>query len=91
MATSVKMRERDKRRLDRLQGELTVRRGRKMSQQELLAWLLQLGEAEKHRLAEDAGRPMTDREIAAMERLVVRTGIRTREEEIDRVVAGESG
>jgi hypothetical protein len=34
---------------------------------------------------------MTDREIAAMERLVVRTGIRTREEEIDRVVAGESG
>jgi hypothetical protein len=91
MATSVKMRERDKRRLDRLQGELTVRRGRKMSQQELLAWLLQLGEAAKHRLSEDAGRPMTDREIAAMERLVVSTGIRTREEEIDRVVAVESG
>ena len=90
MATSVKMKERDKRRLDRLQGELTLRRKRKMSQQEILAWLLSLGEAEKTRLTEDAEQPMTDREIAAMERLTVSTKTRTREEEIDRVVAEES-
>jgi len=87
MATSVKMREQDKRRLDRLQGELTLRRGRKMSQQELLAWLVRLGESEKDGLLKDAERPMTEREIAAMKRLTVSTGIRTREEDIDRVVA----
>jgi len=90
MATSVKMRKHDKRRLDRLQGELTLRRGKKMSQQELLAWLVRLGEAEKDALLKDAERPMTDREISAMKRLTVSTGIRTREEEIDRVVATES-
>ncbi|HKZ64651.1 MAG TPA: hypothetical protein VJ400_09440 [Thermoplasmata archaeon] len=90
MASSVKMKERDKRRLDRLQGELTLRRGRKMSQQEILAWLLSLGEAAKARFTEDAERPMTGREIASMERLTVNTRIRTREGEIDRVVAEES-
>ena len=80
MASSVKMKERDKRRLDRLQRELTLRRRRKMSQQGILGWLLSLGEAEKARFAEDAERPMTDREIASMERLAVRTRTRTREE-----------
>lgn len=90
MATSVKMRDHDKRRLDRLQGELTLRRGRKLSQQELLSMLLNLAEEEKDRLEADAERPMTDRAIAAMERLAVSTGVRTREEDIDRVVAEET-
>jgi len=87
MATSVKMRDRDKRRLDRLQGELTLRRGRKLSRQELLSWLVSLGESEMERLLKDATRPMTEREIASMERLIVDTGVRTRETEIDRAVA----
>ncbi len=87
MATSIKIRERDKRRLDRLQGELTVRHGRKVSQQELLTWLLNLGEREKRRLLMDATRPMSAREIAALKRLCVRTGVKTHESEIDRVVA----
>jgi len=87
MATSVKMRDRDKRRLDRLQGELTLRRGRKLSRQELLSWLVSLGESEMERLLKDATRPMTEREIASMERLIVDTGVRTRETEIDRAAA----
>jgi predicted transcriptional regulator len=88
MATSVKIRERDKRRLDRLQGELTKRRGRKVPQQDLIAWLLSLGENRKEGFADDAVAPMTAREVAALRRLSVRTGVKSREEEIDAVVAG---
>ena len=88
MTTSVKMLERDKQRLDRLQGEIMARQGRRVPQQKILAWLLDLGEAEKDRLAEDALRPMRRREIADLKRLAVRTGISTREEEIDEAVAG---
>ena len=87
MATSVKMREEDKRRLDRLQGSLTLRSGRKVSQEELLSWLLNMGERNQDQLFADGPAPMTEKEIAAMARLAVRTGIRTREEEIDEAVA----
>jgi hypothetical protein len=88
MATSVKVRDRDKARLDRLQIELARRRGRRVSQQELFTWLLNLGVMEKDRLLEDSARPMTRRQIVALERLCVDTGVRTRESEIDEVVAG---
>jgi hypothetical protein len=88
MTTSVKMLERDKQRLDRLQGEIMARQGRRVPQQKILAWLLDLGEAEKSRLAEDASRPMRGREISDLKRLAVRTGISTREEEIDEAGAG---
>lgn len=84
------MREEDKRRLDRLQGKLQALSGRRLSQQDLLARMVSLAESEPERLAEDAARPMTEKEIAAMDRLCVRTGIPTREEEIDEVVAGEA-
>lgn len=88
MSTSVKMLERDKQRLDRLQGEIMARQGRRVPQQRILAWLLDLGEAEKDRLGEAASRPMRRREIADLKRLAVSTGISTREEEIDDAVAG---
>ncbi len=87
MATSVKMLPRDKERLDRLQGEITVHRGRRLPQQAVLAWLLDLGEAQQRRWSNDADRPMSPREIAGLRRLVVRTGITTREEEIDATIA----
>ena len=90
MATSVKMADQDKRRLDRLQGELMARRGRRVSQQALLSLLLDIAEGARERLLGDPAEPMTDREIAAMGRLSVATGVRTREEEIDGVVTGES-
>lgn len=90
MTTSVKLAERDKQRLDRLQGELTARQGRKIAQQDLLAWLLDLGEAEKARYSSDALRPMTSREIAALRHLAVKTGSRTREEDIDAAVGAEA-
>lgn len=89
MATSIKIRDADKRRLDRLQGEVMARRGRKISQQELVAMLLDLGYDMKDRLFEDDTRPMNAREIAALDRLIVSTGIRTREEDIDEDVLSE--
>ena len=88
VATSIKVRDADKRRLDRLQGELMARRGRKVSQQELIAMLLDLGESLKERFFEDAERPMTAREITAMHRLIVDTGNPSREEDIDRDLYG---
>jgi hypothetical protein len=89
VATSVKLLVRDKERLDRLQGEIMARRGRKVTQQTLLSWLLDLGEAEKDRLAEGASGPMSDREVAQLMRLVVRTGIPTQEEDIDDTISRE--
>jgi hypothetical protein len=89
VATSVKLAERDKQRLDRLQGELTARQGRKVAQQDLLSWLFDLGEAEQARYSRDAMRPMTSREISALRHLGVKAGARTREEEIDVTVARE--
>ena len=87
MATSVKMRERDKQRLDRLQGAMMSREGRRLPQQAILAWLLDLGEAEERRSTVDAARPMSPQEVTSLKKLVVRTGVHTREEEIDTAIA----
>lgn len=87
MATSVKLLERDKHRLDRLQGEIMAREGRRVAQQAILSWLLDLGEAEDRRRARLSARPMSPRAIAELKRLSVHTGIPTREEEIDAAVA----
>jgi hypothetical protein len=84
------MREEDKRRLDRLQGELQAMRGRRISQQDLLAWLLTMGEREKQHLGEDATRPLTARERAVLMSLPVKTGIRRREEDIDEDLARDA-
>lgn len=81
------MLERDKQRLDRLQGEIMTREGRRVPQQTILSWLLDLGEAEGRRSGRVAARPMSPREIADLKRLTVRTGVATREEEIDATVS----
>jgi hypothetical protein len=83
MTRSVRIRVEDKERLDRLQRDLQAIRGRRISQQELLSWLVALAEGVKHRLGDDPDRLMTEQEISVLMRLPVRTGIRTREEDID--------
>ena len=87
MTTSVKLLERDKQRPGRLQREIMARQGRRVAQQASLSWLLDLGEAENHRQSLDLARPMSAREIAALNRLTVRTGVTTHEEYIDATVA----
>jgi hypothetical protein len=83
VATSVKMREEDKRRLDRLQGELQAMRGRRVSQQDLLSWLLTMGEGQKQSLGEDAAKPLSARERNVLMSLPMKSGKRSREEDID--------
>lgn len=87
VATSVKMQESDKARLDRLQARLTGLLGRRITQEVLLARLLALGETEIDRLAAP-GSAEPEEGAAKLSALPVRTGIRTREEEIDRALYG---
>lgn len=81
MSTSIKVREADKARLDRLQAELTARAGAKVTQQDLVAGLLDLGERRVGELA-----PRKRRRAGSMRRLMslpVHAGA-SREEDIDR-------
>lgn len=84
------MREGDKARLDRLQAELTARVGEKVTQEELLARLVALGEQEKDRLLLAPAKARSAEEIwQRMLSCIVKTGVRTREEDIDRILYGQ--
>jgi hypothetical protein len=89
MIAPVKARPQDKQRLDRLQALLTAHSGRRISQEELLARLLGLVERERDALVDEIGRPMSQKEIDTLLRLPVRTGVRTREKDIDLDLYGE--
>lgn len=80
------MQESDKARLDRLQARLTGRLGRRISQEVLLARLVALGEAEIDRLSDsnDEAKP----NLARLLDLPVKTGLATREEDIDATLYG---
>ena len=86
MPTSVKMMEADKKALDRLQADLR-RRGRKLSQQELLGQLVRIGRRHVDEMQDDYP-PWTEEEWARVRALAVDTGVVTREEDIDRDVYG---
>ena len=89
MSTSVKMRNEDKVRLNRIQGRIALTTGQRMSQEELLARLLDLAEGNEERLAgEISGSMMSPSALRILVKLPVRTGIVTREEEIDDVLYG---
>jgi len=75
MASSVKLRDADKARLDRLQAQITAATGRRVSQEELLGRLVGLGESHRTRLTAAPGDGS-----AGLERLMalpVKTGIVT--------------
>lgn len=85
--TSVKMREADKERLDRLQAEVTARMGAKVSQQDLLADLLDLAE---RRLDELAPKPKRAAKgaIRRLLALPLDAGVTSREEDVDAALYG---
>lgn len=87
MATSVKVREADKERLDRLQAEITARMGAKVSQQDLLADLLDLAE---RRLDELAPKPKRAPKNALKRLLALPAdaGVASREEDVDAALYG---
>lgn len=83
MASSVKIRDADKARLDRLQAELSARLGTKVSQQELLSMLIELGSREKGAYLPRPA-PIRAAEWRRLTSLMFDSGRRTREEDIDR-------
>jgi predicted transcriptional regulator len=87
VASTIRIRDADKDRLDRLQAEVTARTGRKISQQELLERLIMMGERQKEALmAADEG--ATEAQLERLLALPLRTGVPTREEDIDEVLYG---
>ena len=89
MATSVKMREADKGRLDRLQTRLSARLGKRVTQEVLLARLVALGEEHLDSLAGEGPAP-TKETLTRLMSLPTHTGIATKEEEIDQTLYGNS-
>lgn len=93
MTTTVRVSEETNRKLDRLLARILLRSDRKLSKQELLALILEAGLDEDALLARVAGIrfPVPD---DAWERIVRNTtmdwGVKTREEDIDEALYGES-
>lgn len=87
MATSIKVREADKDRLDRLQAEITSRLGSKISQQDLLADLIDLAE---RRIDELAPKPVEARKNALRRLFALPTdaGIASSEADVDEALYG---
>ena len=86
----VRIRPEDKRRLDRLRTQLQRISHQPHAEEDVLSWLVTLGERSKQEFASDATRPLSARETRALMSLPVRTGIRTREEDIDEDIARDA-
>lgn len=89
MSTTVRIRDEDKRRLDRLQAKITLETGEKPSLEEVLHRLVELGDKREAELVfQDSPPNLTeeekDRALAATHDL----GTRTREEDIDEILYG---
>ena len=93
MVTSVKLSERDKRVLDALQAEATLKADKKVSQQELLELLLADAERRKEELISKFSKrpkvPLSKKEIRKILSLPKRWGVVTSEEDIDKDLYGE--
>lgn len=91
MATSVKMDDETKSKLEELQAEIKLATGKKVTQQEVLARLVDRTYASKDAFVEsfrDRTVPLSDEEMAALDEGIVDSGTVTREEDIDDVLYG---
>jgi hypothetical protein len=91
MATSVKMDEETKSMLERLQAEIRLETGQKVTQQELLARLVADAYDSKADLVDsfrEATVPLSDDERAAFHDGTVTSGTETDEEDIDDILYG---
>lgn len=91
MATSVKMDERTKDRLERLQAEIKLRTGTKVSQQELLSRLLDTAYESKPEFIDSFREEwdgLTDEEIEQLLAGTAASGNPVAEEEIDEALYG---
>lgn len=91
MATSVKMDEETKSRLERLQAEIRLETGRQVTQQAILARLVESAVESKVDLIDSFREdrvPVSDAEREAFHRGTIASGVETSEEDIDDILYG---
>ena len=91
MATSVKMDDDTKARLERLQAEIRLKTGRKVTQQEILARLVERAIESKSDLVDSFREdrvPLAESEREAFHAGMISSGTTTSEEDIDDILYG---
>lgn len=86
MMTTIKVRDLDKRRFDRLQHEYIAVSGEKITQQELFSRILDYIEESKDKFLKVKISKLSDDEIKRFRKLQEDWGVETEEEEIDSIV-----
>lgn len=90
MTENIKVHEKDKRIFDMLQAELTLKIGKKITQQELFSSIIEFARSRKENLFGRLPRlPLSEKEIKRIKSLQSDWGVMTNEKEIDTVVYGE--
>ena len=92
MSSSIKIKKKDKDKLNKLQAKLTLLLGRKLTQEEIMAHLLKMAERNEKDLLElilGESNPLTDKEIRKLMELPEDWGVETKEEEIDEILYGK--
>jgi len=89
MSENIKIQEKDKHIFDMLQAELTLKTGKKITQQELFSWLIEFARAKKDNFFGRLSKlPLSEKEKKKIRSLSSDWGVETSEEEIDMVVYG---
>jgi len=91
MTTSVKMDDDTKSRLERLQAEIRLRTGKRVTQQEILARLVENAIESKADLVDsfrDERVPVSDAERETFHEKMVSSGVTTTEDDVDDVLYG---
>ncbi|MBU4491429.1 MAG: hypothetical protein KKD69_03095 [Euryarchaeota archaeon] len=89
MSENIKIQEKDKHIFDMLQAELTLKTGKKITQQELFSWLIEFARAKKDNFFGKLSKlPLSEKEKKKIRSLSSDWGVETSEEEIDMVVYG---
>ena len=91
MATSVKMDETTKSRLERLQAEIRLETGKRVTQQEILARLVERAIDSKEDLIDSFREqrvPVSQSEREAFHEGMISSGVETSEEDIDEILYG---
>ncbi len=93
MSTSVKISEDAKRLLEKLQARIVLSTGKRPSQEEILDTIVELStEKEEEVIARMAGLrfPFSPREVDALMKIPLDWSVKTKEEEINKVLYGET-
>ena len=89
MRKNFKIHEKDKHVFDMLQAELTLKTGKKITQQELFSMLIEIaGSSKDIFFGRISGLPLSEKQKKKIRSLQCDMGVETSEEEIDMVVYG---